>query len=135
MISEELRTRKQEVEEILQFMRDGKPESELGSLDLSAVEKQYAEEFYHKNAPAGSLDQLEGLLKYTHMIHGKFYYLADDQNDPCIPYDKIMPIIKKAGYDGYLIAEYEGHHFSTDEDDSIQLHQYWSMVKRMYDNA
>ena len=127
--------RPEKVEEILQFMRDGKPESELGSLDLSAVEKQYAEEFYHKNAPAGSLDQLEGLLKYTHMIHGKFYYLADDQNDPCIPYDKIMPIIKKAGYDGYLIAEYEGHHFSTDEDDSIQLHRYWSMVKRMYDNA
>ena len=69
------------------------------------------------------------------MIHGKFYYLADDQFDPCIPYDKIMPIIKKSGYDGYLIAEYEGHHFTIDEDDSVQLHRYWSMVKRMYDEA
>ena len=60
---------------------------------------------------------------------------ADDQYDPCIPYDTIMPIIKKSGYDGYLIAEYEGHHFTIDEDDSVQLHRYWSMVKRMYDNA
>jgi len=128
-------TREEKINEILKAMREGKSEDELESLELNETEKLYAGEFYHKNAPAGKLEQLGGLLKYAHMIHGKFYYLADDQDDPCIPYSEIMPIIKKSGYDGYLIAEYEGHHFYTDPDDSEQLHRYWSMVKRMYDNA
>ena len=64
------------------------------------------------------------------MLHGKFYYLADDKYDPCIPYEDIMPLLKKEGYDNYILAEYEGHHFSIKEDETEQLTRYLNMIKR-----
>ena len=63
------------------------------------------------------------------------HYLADDQNDTCIPYDKIMPIIKKSGYDGYLIAEYEGHHFNTSIRAEVQLRRYVAMSDKILGRA
>jgi len=126
---------KDKIEAVLQLMREGKPESEIHKLDLSSEELKYAEEFYHKNYGNPDPSLLEPMLKYTHMIHGKFYYLDDDKTDPCIPYEEIMPIIKKSGYDGYIIAEYEGHHFSITEDDDVQLTRYHNLVKRLYEEA
>ena len=127
--------RAEKVKEIAALKFADKPESAVAELDLNDKEKAYAEEVYFRfNAPA-RLEQLPFLLKYTHMIHGKFWYIDEKENDACIPYEKIMPIVKQSGYDGYLIAEYEGHAFDVDEVESEQIKRYWRMVKRLYDNA
>lgn len=118
------------LEQVLNYMREGKSEEEAMKLDLNEVEKKYTEEFYHKNGNPADLNDLRTLLKYSTMIHGKFYYLANADEDPCIPQEEIFDIIKEVGYEGYMIAEYEGHHFSIKEDDIQQMQFFHDLYKK-----
>lgn len=121
---------------VLAMIKDTVPEDEIRAFCQTETEKHYVDDFCPKFATAvADLADLPMMLKYSHMIHGKFYYLADDQIDPCVPYEDLMPIIKKSGYDGYFISEYEGHHYSIEEDDVTQLTRFHNLTKRLYDNA
>ena len=124
--------RKEKIDSVLQMMKSGKPLDDAIALDLIAVEKQFAMEFYHKFGNPADLADLPVLLKHTTMIHGKYYYLADTAHDPCIPFDKIMPMIRDSGYDGYILAEYEGHHYSIREDDIEQCRRGVQLMKNLY---
>ena len=57
------------------------------------------------------IDELKFILPYTFEIHCKFHYLGDDGLEPSIPYEKILPVVKEAGFDGWLICEYEDEMF------------------------
>ncbi len=52
-------------------------------------------------------DSLRFILPYTAYLHGKFHYLDENDHEPSIPYEKILPILDECGYDGYLIGEFE----------------------------
>lgn len=122
--------------EVLGMIADSKPKEDILAICETDVEKKYVNEFCPKfSEPPADLADLAPMLKYSHMIHGKFYYLADSKTDPCIPYEEIMPILKENGYDGYFISEYEGHHYSIDENDDIQLKRFHELTKRIYDEA
>ena len=108
---------------------------ETEKLELTDVEEKFTDEFYHKFSNPSAVGELAPLLKYAQMIHGKFYYLGDDEYDPCIPYEEIMPVLKREKYSGYIVAEYEGHHFSIRENEPQQLERYIKMTKKMYENA
>ena len=124
------------MEEVLDMIRDGVAAEKILAECSTPVETQYVNEFCPKfSVSAGDIKDFEPMLKYSHMVHGKFYYLADDVTDPCIPYEEIMPILKKNGYDGYFISEYEGHHYSIEEDDDVQLKRFHDLTKRLYDEA
>lgn len=122
--------RDDKLQAVLQMIKDKRPIEEAQALGLTAVEDKFTEEFYHKFTNPTDLKELAPMLKYAHMIHGKFYYMGADEYDPCIPYDKIVPIIRENGYDGYLVAEYEGHHFSIEENESAQLERYKNMIEK-----
>lgn len=87
----------------------------------------------YTNFYSGSADveEMKKLLKYTPYIHGKFYYLEEDHNDTCIPYDKLLPIIKESGYHGYISSEYEGHHYTTELSSTEQLRRLIQMENRI----
>ncbi|MCR4752739.1 MAG: sugar phosphate isomerase/epimerase [Eubacterium sp.] len=124
------------MDEVLGMIRDGRKKDEILAVCDTDIERKFVEEFCPKfSESAGDLADLPMMLKYTHMIHSKFYYMADDKTDPCIPNEEIIPIIKKSGYDGYYICEYEGHHYTIEEDDDEQLRRFYSMAKRLYDEA
>ena len=53
------------------------------------------------------LDELRYIIPYTFEIHCKFHYLGEDGLEPSIPYEKILPVVKESGFDGWLICEYE----------------------------
>ena len=124
------------LEEVLKMIKEGVSQDEILKYCDGEVETRCVNEFCPKFSQAvADLKDLPMMLKYAHMVHGKFYYLADDKCDPCIPYDEIMPIIKKSGYNGYFISEYEGHHYTIKEDDDVQLKRFHDLTKRLYDEA
>jgi sugar phosphate isomerase/epimerase len=53
-------------------------------------------------------------------IHGKFYSVDADGNEPNINYAALMKVFKDGGYDGFMSSEYEGHAF-TDEYDGFEM--------------
>ena len=51
--------------------------------------------------------ELKEILPYMCECHGKFHYLDEACHEACIPYNHILPLLAKEGYNGYLICEYE----------------------------
>jgi sugar phosphate isomerase/epimerase len=41
-------------------------------------------------------------------VQAKFHKINDALEDENIPWAKVIPALKRAGYDGYLSSEYEG---------------------------
>jgi hypothetical protein len=71
-----------------------------------------AETLRHNAAfePRRMLDHMDRI----HNIHGKFYEVTEDLVEPSIPYDEIVAVLKKGGYDGYICSEYEGNRWIED---------------------
>lgn len=55
------------------------------------------------------LEGLKIIMPYCFHFHGKFHHIKEDGMEMSIPYEKILPIIKESGFDGYIMSEFEGH--------------------------
>jgi sugar phosphate isomerase/epimerase len=69
-----------------------------------------------------------------HNVHGKFYEMTEDLEEPSIPYDKIVEVLKQGGYSGYICSEYEGNRWIEDAEqvDSVeQVRRQQEMLKRL----
>lgn len=66
--------------------------------------------------PQGSAktEELLDIVPYIVSIHGKFYEMVEDENnpghyyDPSIDYADVFKYLKQGGFDGYICSEYEG---------------------------
>ncbi|MGN6711978.1 sugar phosphate isomerase/epimerase family protein [Anaerocolumna jejuensis] len=125
-------------EEVLQtacrvFDQGGDVEDAIKQIDCpSEFETMTLEDIYSNfYSNSADVEEMKVLLKYAPYIHGKFYYLEENKDDTCIPFNKLLPIIKEAGYSGYISSEYEGHHFTTDISSAEQLHRLIKMENRI----
>ncbi|WP_315110706.1 sugar phosphate isomerase/epimerase [Clostridium intestinale] len=50
---------------------------------------------------------LKKIMPYCFEMHGKFHYVGEDLKEASIPYEELLPIIKEAGFNGYIMSEYE----------------------------
>lgn len=133
---EDFGCRKEKVEEIVSMHKKGIDKETIQTGEYSEEEKRFIEDlfFTYGNGKA-HLEWLDKLLPYTVYIHGKFWYLEEDETDHTIPCNKILPIIKRFGYKGYMASEYEGHHFSDKLDSCEQLRRWVNMSNRILDNC
>ncbi len=77
------------------------------------------------------VDGWRELLPYARHIHGKFYHVDANGNEPSIPYPALMSLLKEVGYQGTISAEWEGHAF-TDEAVGFEEVPAWNaMCKRL----
>ncbi|MRW92067.1 TIM barrel protein [Duganella sp. FT80W] len=53
-------------------------------------------------------DEFLDIAKYVVFVQAKFHKINDQLEDENIPWAKVIPALKRAGYDGYLSSEYEG---------------------------
>lgn len=128
--------RREKVDEITQLYHNGAGREELLSGDYNEGEKKFIEDiFFTYLSPKAHLEWLDLVLPYTKYIHGKFWYLAEDETDRVIPCDRILPIIKKSGFTGYMASEYEGHHYTDEMDSSEQLMRWVHMSNRILDQC
>lgn len=73
---------------------------------MSSFFNMYGFLTFNKNP---DFEGLKKIMPYCVHFHGKFHFMKEDGNEMSIPYDKILPIIDQAGFDGYIVSEYEGH--------------------------
>jgi len=67
---------------------------------------------YHGSYNSANRNKPEELAKYIPYIkhlHGKFWEMGEDLKEYSIPYDKVIPVLIKGGYDGFMCSEYEGN--------------------------
>ena len=58
---------------------------------------------------------VEELMPYAHAVSAKSYDFDDFGNETKIDYSKMIDIVKKAGYKGYIGIEFEGNRMSEDD--------------------
>ncbi len=134
-INEALRDgcRTEVIDKVLDMIKNGTGSKEEAlKMANSDIETRYIAEFFDSYNHPYDPQVIKELIDYIPVLHGKYYYEADGEFDPCIPYEKIMPIVKETGYDGYILAEYEGHHHSIEESETEQLDRYIHLLKKYY---
>jgi sugar phosphate isomerase/epimerase len=93
--------------------------------------------FYHmmyRKAEQNEPKDLLPLLPYIFHSHAKFYeVLEDTSNESSIPYNEIIPVLARGGYDKYLSSEYEGDRSPTQA--SQQIRKQHVMMRRMWNAA
>lgn len=77
------------------------------------------------------VEDLADYLPYTYACHAKFYNMTEDFVETSTPYDKIIQLMVKHKWDGYLLSEYEGHHKDIPGYVSDQLRKHHVMLKRL----
>lgn len=90
-------------EEITQRVKEDYPETNLMSVGRLIVPQASAKP-----------EELLDIIPYTVSIHGKFYEMIEDPDnpghyiEPSIDYAAIFDALKKGGFDGYINSEFEG---------------------------
>jgi sugar phosphate isomerase/epimerase len=98
----------------------------------NAVDVGFAEQCRH-NVWSHPKRLLE-FMPYIFHIHAKFYEMLDEGREFSIPYEQIVPVLVKGGYDGYLSSEYEGNRHIQDAfpvDSVEQVRRQHAMFKRL----
>jgi sugar phosphate isomerase/epimerase len=54
------------------------------------------------------VEDLADVIQYVPFIQAKFHHIDENLHDHHIPWEKVIPMLKKLGYTGYLSSEYEG---------------------------
>ncbi len=99
--------------------------------DFSEIEKHIAHEMREKFSAPAKMEQWKDIIDVTEYIHGKFYYLDNDDHDPCIPFEELLTTIRDLGYEGYIASEYEGHHFDETVDSEVQLKHFVALCTKI----
>jgi sugar phosphate isomerase/epimerase len=68
----------------------------------------------------------EELMPQVVHVHGKFYEIDEDGNEPSIDHETIMDVLVRAGYTGYISSEWEGHAYT----DAVSG---WDMCRAQHD--
>lgn len=123
--------RKEKLEEIIEIHKTSKDFEQVKAGDFNEIERHVAEEMFAKFSAPGRVEQLKEYVDCIFYIHGKFYYLDNDDRDPCIPYEEIIRTIRQSGYKGYIASEYEGHHFDETVDSEVQLRHFVAMNEKL----
>ncbi|MGN1193777.1 MAG: sugar phosphate isomerase/epimerase family protein [Dorea sp.] len=125
--------RPEKLEEIVKLHNTTKDLNAVKNGDFNNHEKFVAEEMFQKFSAPAKISQIKEFIDCAFYIHGKFYYLDNDDHDPCIPYEDIIAEIKKAGYKGYIASEFEGHHFDDTVNSEEQLTRFVALNKKLLD--
>lgn len=123
--------RPEKLEEIVKLHQTTKDLDAVKNGDFNEQEKFVAEEMFGKFKAPAKISQIKDFIDCAFYIHGKFYYLDNDDHDPCIPYEEIIAEIKKAGYKGYIASEFEGHHFDDIIDSEKQLRHFVALNTKL----
>lgn len=73
-------------------------------------------------------------IPYIMHVHGKFYEINENLEEPSIPYKDIVDALKQGGYKGYINSEYEGNRHIQDymEVDSItQVERHQKLLNKL----
>jgi sugar phosphate isomerase/epimerase len=85
--------------------------------DVAKLGGNQADKSWVNGAYSYSNNDAEDLLKFPELIfhcHAKFYEMTDELHEYSIDYPKIIDVLKRANFTGYLCSEYEGQRHIND---------------------
>lgn len=119
-------------------MPEEKAMAEARAMGYKEEERGYGtyltREVYGINRFKNDIKALEEHMQYVPHFHGKFYEMTDDCQETTINYEKGIAMLKKGGFNGYIVSEYEGQRFTQDAfetDSCAQVRRHQIMLRRL----
>lgn len=81
-------------------------------------------------AGAAPVELFRQCLPYTVHIHAKAHVFDERGEEPNTPYDKLIPIIKEAGFTGYISAEFEGWRLGNFSDSRKMVETHMNLIRK-----
>ena len=69
-------------------------------------------------------------MPYAVHVHAKAHSFNEKGEEMNTPYDKLIPIIRESGFDGYISAEFEGWWDGTDFDSRKIAETHVKLIRR-----
>ena len=66
------------------------------------------------------IEDFKACMPYTKHVHAKAHVFDENGEEPNIPFDTLIPIIKESGYNGWITAEFEGRMANIDCKKSVK---------------
>jgi hypothetical protein len=112
--------------------------AEVEKMGGNPVELRFAgpSGIYHgsyNNANRKKPEELVKFIPYITHMHGKFWEMTEDLKEYNITYDKVIPVLVKNGYDGFICSEYEGNRDVYQA--QIQLRRQHCMIRQLLAKA
>ncbi|HCM5830599.1 sugar phosphate isomerase/epimerase [Klebsiella pneumoniae] len=76
-----------------------------------------------------NIDDLKFMLPHVQHLHGKFYYVEENNTDENMPHAEIMKCLLDCNFKGTIACEYEGFHFDFEPNAKEQLNRYLKMQR------
>ena len=120
------------VQEYVEFIERKRTRHFGLNIDFGIFQTNPYKMFEHDGPPMeySPVEDLAEFLPYTHACHAKFYNMTDDFVETTTPYDRILDLMVKHQWDGYLLSEYEGPNKDVPGYASGQLRRHHVMMKR-----
>ena len=100
------------IDQLLALLRGGgtlaQGEACLAACEPNPYAQELAQELFSLYRPYRP-DELADCMRYITHFHTKFYHMQNGR-EKTIPYRQIFVVIRRAGFAGYLVSEYEGHY-------------------------
>jgi sugar phosphate isomerase/epimerase len=98
----------------------------VGLQDSLAAEVPIVFTLFGRQSPRAWLDIMPQVIH----VHGKFFGIDENGEDPSIDYKEHVRVFKAGGYRGYFSSEWEGHQVS-DDDGFEKVIAYHAMMTRL----
>lgn len=98
-----------------------KAAAEVAKMNPKSGDTRYLDAFYNTKMQDPKL--LIPLKPYVRHFHAKFYEMAEDYRETSIPYEEVIPVLLKEGFDASLASEYEGQRHTQDVVDTNSCEQ------------
>ena len=91
----------------------------------------YDDGFPHPDQEHSPVSDFEQFIKYTIICHPKFMKVDENFREVVIPYNKIMALLRKHNWGGWMISEYEGAKADVPGHTSEQIKRHQIMLKKL----
>jgi sugar phosphate isomerase/epimerase len=71
------------------------------------------------------------IAEYIVHVHGKFFEIEENGDEPAVPYPELIQVLVDIGYDGFISSEWEGWHWIEGRSGFEVIEQHHALLHRL----
>jgi hypothetical protein len=75
-------------------------------------------------------DSLAACMPFAVNVHGKFFDIDQNGEEPSIAYGDMLKVMRESGYEGYICSEYEGWALDAEPNAVEMVRKHQNLLRR-----
>ncbi len=99
----------------------------MGGGELELLMATESAEYFGHSDPASMTE----VMPYIFHVHGKFFHVNEQGEEDAVRFPEIVAALQEGGFEGYMVSEYEGHHWYPGYDPMEQIKRHQKMIRSL----